>query len=173
MLWIAVGVMLGFGAAELPALARMSSHGTGVLGFEFAASPARLREIMGRWGSAGRAGARQHVLLDLGFICGYGVLLLGMCGRLSEGFRRRGRARAAGVAALLAWGALIAAATNALQKAFLWLEIHGHIEQPLPSIAAACAGITFTLALSAVAFASFGALWLYRQPAAHAVGEPL
>ena len=167
LLWLAVVVMLGFGAAELPALARMSSHGTGVLGFEFAGSTDRMREILTRWGSAGGvAGAREHVFIDLGFILGYGVLLVGACGRLYGSFKDRGRMRTAAIAALLAWGALIAAAVNVLQKLFLWLEIHDHVAQPLPALAAACGAITFTLAMSAALFAVLGTLALRRLPAA-------
>jgi hypothetical protein len=145
--------MLPFGVAELPALARMSGHGTGVLGFEFAGSTDRVREILARWGSPGIAGARDHIIIDLGFIAGYGVLLVGACGRLATRFERRGWTRAALVAALLAWAALIAAAVNALQKVILWLEIHGHTVQPLPALALAFGALTFTFAIPAVLFA--------------------
>src|ERR1700676_2752118 len=74
LLWLGAALLLAFGAAELPALARMSAHGTGVLGFEFAESTRRMREILARWGSPGLAGAREHVFIDLGFIVGYGLL---------------------------------------------------------------------------------------------------
>lgn len=162
--------MLVFGAAELPALARMSSHDTGVLGFEFAASTHRMHEILARWGPAGHAAAQQHVFIDLGFILGYGLLLIGLCGRLAEQLQHEGHPRAATVAALLAWGALIAAVANALQKIVLWLELHGHIAQPLPALAAACGTITFTLAISAALFASVGTIAMRRSLAA-AVSE--
>ncbi len=154
--------MLAFGAAELPALARMSSHGTGVLGFEFAGSTHRMQEILTRWGSAGRTAAQWHVFIDLGFILGYGLLLIGLCGRLAERFEREGHSRAASVAALLAWGALIAAIVNALQKIILWLELHGHIAQPLPTLAAVGGTITFTFAISAALFAAVGTIAMRR-----------
>lgn len=169
LLWLAAIVMLAFGAAELPALARMSSHGTGVLGFEFAGDTDRMREILALWGSTGLSGARQHVIIDLGFILGYGVLLVGGCGRLSRRFEARGHMRAATIAALLAWGALIAAVVNVIEKLLLWLEIHGHIAQPLPALAAACGAITFTLALSAALFTVLGTIMLRRLPAATAL----
>jgi hypothetical protein len=168
LLWVAVGVMLAFGAAELPALGRMSSHGTGVLGLEFAGSTGRLREILSRWGSAGVAAARDHVLIDVGFIVGYGVLLVGVCGRLTRDFARRGRGRAAALAALLAWAALSAAAVNLVQKVLLWIELHGHTAQPLPALVAACATITFGLAVPAALFALLGGIALHRSPAANA-----
>lgn len=38
LIWLAAVVMLAFGAAELPALARMGSHGAGVVAFGFASS---------------------------------------------------------------------------------------------------------------------------------------
>jgi hypothetical protein len=165
LLWLAGIVMLVFGAAELPALATMSSHGTGVLGFEFACSTHRMHEILIRWGAAGHAAAQDHVFLDLGFILGYGLLLIGLCGRLAGRLQREGHSRAARVAALLAWGALIAAVANALQKIVLWLELHGHIAQPLPVLAAVCGTITLTLAISAALFAIVGTIVVRRSPA--------
>jgi hypothetical protein len=165
LLWLAGIVMLVFGAAELSALARMSSHGTGVLGFEFAASTHRMYEILTRWGSAGHAAAQDHVFLDVGFILGYGLLLIGLCGRLAGRIEREGRPRAARAAALLAWGALIAAVANAPQKIVLWLELHGHIAQPLPVLAAVCGTITFALAVSAALFAIVGMIAPRRSPA--------
>ncbi|HWY19386.1 MAG TPA: hypothetical protein VNY27_11830 [Solirubrobacteraceae bacterium] len=165
LLWLAGIAMLAFGAAELPALARMSAHGTGVVGFEFAASTHRMHEILTRWGPTGHAAARQHVFIDLGFILGYGLLLIGLCARLAGRLQREGHPRAARAAALLAWGALIAAVANALQKMVLWLELHGHIAQPLPVLAAVCATITFTLAISAALFAIGGMIALRRLPA--------
>jgi hypothetical protein len=124
-----------------------------------------MHEILTRWGSAGLAGAREHVLIDLGFILGYGLLLVGACARLVERFERQGHTSAAVVAALLAWAALTAAAVNALQKVLLWLEIHGHIAQPLPGLAAACGAITFVLATSAALFAAFGVIAIRRSSA--------
>lgn len=158
LLWLSAIAMLAFGVAELPALAKMSEHGTGVLGFEFAATTDRMREILARWGSTGHAGAQQHVLIDLGFIFGYGLLLVGLCGRLAEQLGHRGHPRAATLAALLAWGALIAATANVLQKVVLWLELHGHIAQPLPALAAACGAVTFMLGIGAALFALTGAI---------------
>jgi hypothetical protein len=173
LLWLGAGLMLVFGVAELPALARMSAHGTGVLGFEFAGSTHRMREILASWGSAGRGGAREHVFIDLGFIVGYALLLVGACGPLAGRFDRQGHPRAAAVAALLAWAALTAATINALQKVLLWLEIHGHIAQPLPALAAVCGAITFALATSAALFAAFGAIATRRLSAsATSLGQP-
>ena len=160
--------MLVFGAAELPALARMSAHGAGVLGFEFAASTGRMHEILIRWGPAGRAAAREHVFIDLGFILGYGLLLIGSCARLAGRMQRGGYPRGAMVAALLAWGALVAAIANALQKIVLWLELHGHIAQPLPTFAAVGGAITFALAIPAALFAILAAIAMRRSPVATA-----
>ncbi|HEY1688868.1 MAG TPA: hypothetical protein VGF95_08390 [Solirubrobacteraceae bacterium] len=166
---IAAG-MLAFGAAELPALASMSAHGTSVLGFELAGSTSRLRTILTRWGDPGRSAAERHVLLDLGFIVGYGLLLAGICTRLAGSLRARGRDRLATVAALLAWAALLAAIANLVQKLLLWLELHGHTAQPLPAIAMACDIVTFGLALPAALFAATVAIMQGR--ASRHVSEP-
>jgi len=164
LLWVCAVGMLAFGAAELPALGKMSEHGTGVLGFEFAATTDRLREILTRWGSAGHTAAQQHVFIDLGFILGYGLLLIGLCGRLSARLRHQGHPRAATLAALLAWSALVAAAANALQKVVLWFELHGHATQPLPVLAAVCGALTFILGISAAVFAVAGGIAVQRMP---------
>jgi len=164
LLWVCAGGMLVFGAAELPALGKMSEHGTGVLGFEFAATTDRLREILVRWGSVGHAAAQQHVFIDLGFILGYGLLLIGSCARLSERLRRRRHPRSATLAALMAWGALVAAVANALQKVVLWLELHGHITQPLPSLAVVGGALTFILGISSALFAVAGGIAVRHMP---------
>ena len=133
-----------------------------MLGFEFAATTDRLREILTRWGPAGHTAAQQHVLIDLGFILGYGLLLIGLCGRLSEQLRHQEHRRAATLATLLAWGVLIAAVANALQKVVMWLELHGHVAQPLPALAAACGTLTFMLGISAALFALAGWITVRR-----------
>jgi hypothetical protein len=51
--------MLASGVAELPALGKMSEHGTGVLGFEFAATTDRLRSTLSDWGAPGRTAAKR------------------------------------------------------------------------------------------------------------------
>jgi hypothetical protein len=111
--------MLLFGLAELPALLIMSAHGTDVLGFEQAGSAHRLKEILLGWGASGRGAAEAHVVIDLGFIACYGLLLAGICGRLSSRYRDSGHTRVAHLAGVLAWVALIAAAVNVLQKLVL------------------------------------------------------
>jgi hypothetical protein len=151
LLWLAAVVMLGFGVAELPALASMSAHGTGVLGFEFAGSTHRLRGILMRWGATGRNAAHDHVLIDLGFIVGYGALLFGACRKLS-GRLSSDRPRLARIATWLAWGALSAAFLNGAQKVILWSELHGHTAQPLPLLAALCGGVTLACASTAAVF---------------------
>lgn len=166
LLWgCAVGVLV-FGVAELPALARMSSHGASVLGFELAGSTQRLREILGQWGATGRGAAGEHVLIDLGFIACYGALLFGACSRLASRFEERRQPRAATVAAVMTWAGLTAAAINLAQKILLWLELHGHLAQPLPGLAAVCGVLTIVLGLSAALFALGGALALRRSPTA-------
>jgi hypothetical protein len=163
LLWLLGLGLLAFGAAELPALATMSSHGTGVLGFELAGNTHRLQEILSRWGPSGRGAAHEHVLIDLGFIACYGLLLAGVCGRLVISFELVKHRRAATIACLLAWAALLAATVNTLQKGVLWLELQGHTAQPLPAIAAMCNVVTNTLAASAALFAIGGAIAIRRM----------
>jgi len=157
-LWLfALGMVL-FGLAELPALVIMSAHGTGVLGFERAGTTRRLNEILSVWGTPGRGAAEAHVFIDLGFIACYGLLLTGMCVRFGRLYQRSGHPRVAQIATAFAWATLTAAIVNMLQKIILWLELHGHTEQPLPALASLCAAITSLLAIAVVLFAIFAAL---------------
>jgi hypothetical protein len=155
----ALGVVISVGA-ELPALTRMGAHGTNVFGLEFAGSPNRLAQIVAGWGSAGLHAAREHVLLDLGFIASYALLLAGSCGRVARRLTALHHTRAAAAAALLAWGGLLAAAINVLQKVLLWRELHGQISQPAPAIVALCSALTLALGLSAATFAAGAAILL-------------
>ncbi len=151
-LWLLALGMVLFGLAELPALITMGAHGTGVLGFERAGTTHRLDEIMSTWGPHGRAAAEAHVFLDLGFIVCYGLLLTGMCIRLRRLYQQSDHLRVAQIATAFAWAALTAATANVLQKVVLWLELHGHTAQPLPTIASLCAAITSLLAIAVVLF---------------------
>lgn len=157
-LWLLGLAMVLFGLAELPALVTMSAHGTGVLGFERAGTTQRLDEILSVWGPHGRGAAEVHVFIDLGFIACYGLLLAGMCVRLRLLYQRSGHPRVAQIATAFAWGALIAATVNILQKLILWLELHGHTAQPLPMLASLCAAVTSLLAITVVLFAVIAAL---------------
>jgi hypothetical protein len=94
--------------------------------------------------------------------------LLWLAGR----FERQGHPRAAAVAAWLASGVLVAALVNALQKTVLYLEVHGHIAQPLPALAAVCGAIAITLAISAALFAIAGMIAVRRsRPTTAQVGH--
>jgi hypothetical protein len=159
--------MLGFGAAELPALATMSAHGTSVLGFELAGSMGRLHAILARWGAQGRAAAEQHVLLDSGFIVCYGLLLMGICARLASSLSTAGRRRLPVVATLLGWGALVAATANLAQKVILWIELHQQATALLPALAAACDIAIFALVVPAVLFAAAATVLIRRERSGH------
>jgi hypothetical protein len=166
-LWLLAIGMLGFGAAELPALATMSAHGTSVLGFELAGSMARLHAILARWGAQGRAAAEQHVLLDSGFIVCYGLLLMGICARLASSLSAAGRRSLPVVATLLGWGALVAATANLAQKVILWIELHQQATAPLPALAAACDTAIFALVVPAVLFAAVAAVLMRCERSGH------
>jgi hypothetical protein len=175
LLLLSGACMLAFGAAELPALARMGARGADILDFEFAASTHRVNQILIRWGPLGRSSAREHGFLDVGFIVGYGLLIVGGCGRLAARYGRMGDKRGAAIAVLLAWAALVGAAANACQKIILWFELHGHTGQPLPTLAAGCAVTTFVLGGTAALFGIGGAIRTrsLRRRFAQTAGGPI
>jgi hypothetical protein len=147
-LWIlGTGLFLGFGIAQLGALGEMSDHGTGVLAWEFVGTPAKAREILAGWGDAGQDAARLQLLLDYGYLLGYG-LLLWLAGT-AVGSRR------------LAIIGVAGACFDALENAALLLVLDGHTGQPWPLIATTAASAKF--ACIAVALVGIATQWLRRR----------
>jgi hypothetical protein len=104
-------------------------------------------------------------LIDYAYLVAYGLFLAGACVAVAERAARTGRARLAALGPVLAWGALGAAACDAVENAMLLLIVGGHTAQPWPAIAFACATVKFTLAASASLYALGGWLATLRRPA--------
>jgi hypothetical protein len=156
VLWVLAAVTLVFGLAQTPALGTMSDRGTGILGFELAGSSDRADEIVTEWGPKGRSAARQSLVLDYGYLVGYGLLIAGACVVVGERAARLGRRRLAAAAPVLAWAALAAAACDALENVNLLIVAGQHTAQPWPGLAFAFACGKFALVNVALLFALIG-----------------
>jgi hypothetical protein len=156
VLWALAGVTLVFGLAQVPELGTMSDRGTGIIGFELAGSSHRAEEIVDEWGSKGRDAARASLLLDYGYLIGYGLLIAGACVVVGERAARLGRRRTAAAAPILAWAALGAAACDALENVNLLIVAGQHTAQPWPGLAFAYACGKFGLLNLALLFALVG-----------------
>ena len=149
-LWIlGLALFAGFGVAQLGALDTMSDRGTGVLAFEFVATSERAEEIVAGWGDEGRDAARAHLLLDYGYLAGYGLLL--WLGATWAGARR------------LALLGPIAAICDALENAALLAVAGGTTAQPWPLLGTAFATLKF--AAISVCLLAIAALRLRRRRA--------
>jgi hypothetical protein len=166
-----MAVTLLSGAAMLPAMAAMSSHGASLFAFENAGAVGRSQGIVNEWGSAGKAAMWWQLGLDLPFLIGYGLFLAGACSAVARRARQAGRTRLERVAALVAWFGPLAAACDFLQNVSLAFVLSGHVVQPWPRISAVAGPVTTTLILTSAAFALAGALATHspgsdsRQPA--------
>ena len=168
-LWVLAAVTLAFGVAQLPELGTMDDRGAGIIAFELAGSSGRAHEIVTEWGSSGRSAAQLSLVLDYGYLLGYGLFLAGACTAVAERFRRLGAARLASLGILLAWGALVAAGSDALENVNLLVVADGHTSQPWPGLALGFASLKFALLIPASLYALLG--WIAtairgRAPAA-------
>jgi hypothetical protein len=156
---------IALGVAALPSLGEMEDNGVGIIEFEFTGTADKATEHYEDLGSDGRSAARTSLLIDYPYLIAYGLFLSGACVAVADRARRAGRSGLAALGPLLAWGALAAAACDAVENAALLLILDGHTGQPWPAIAFAFATVKFILALAASLYALGGWLVTIRQPA--------
>jgi hypothetical protein len=131
----------------------------GIVTFEFAGSVAEAQRIMAAWGLAGVAAAWTQTWLDFLYLATYGLCLslasglaIGPWVRRGAGFGRLGVA--------LSWGALAAAAFDAVENVALLLLLNGAASDAAAGVAWAAAGVKFALILATLVYALLGAaLW--------------
>lgn len=156
---------IALGVAALPSLGDMEDHGVGIIEFEFTGTADTAAEHYEDLGSDGRSAARTSLLIDYPYLIAYGLFLAGACVAVADRARRAGRVRLAALGPPLAWGALGAAACDAVENAALLLILDGHTGQPWPGIAFGFATVKFALAVSASLYALGGWLATLRHPA--------
>jgi hypothetical protein len=136
----------------------MEDHGVGILELEFTGTADKAAEHYEELGSEGRSAARTSLFLDYPYLIAYGLFLAGACVAVADRARRIGWERFAALGVPLAWGALAAAACDAVENAMLLVILAGHTGQPWPGLAFAFAAVKFALAASASVYALGG--WL-------------
>jgi hypothetical protein len=154
-----------FGVAALPSIGTMQDNGVGIIELEFTGTADKAAEHHDDLGADGRDAARTSLYIDYAYLVAYGLFLAGACVAVADRAARAGRARLAALGPVLAWGALGAAACDAVENAMLLLIVGGHASQPWPAIAFACAAVKFALAASASLYALGGWLATLRRPA--------
>jgi hypothetical protein len=165
-LWSLAALTLLCGAAMLPAMRTMASHGASLITFESAGSVSRSQEIVTEWGSSGKAAMWWQLALDTPFLIGYGLFLAGACAAVARRACATGRPRLERTAMVMVWLGPIAAAADLAQNVSLALVLTGHMAQPWPRISAIAGSTTTTLAIATALFALAGAFATRRRTGA-------
>lgn len=149
---------LVFGALQLPSLGDMSDRHVGIVELELARTGAKAAQQYHDLGSAGRDAARTSLYLDYPYLVLYGLFFAAACLVVAARAAERGMGRLARIGRLLAVGALIGAACDAVENAALLRVLAGHTDQPWPGIAFGFAAAKFALTIAAALFALVGYL---------------
>ena len=155
-LWLLAIATVALGVAALPSLGTMEDHGVGIIELEFTGTAAKAEQHYADLGPDGRSAARTSLLLDYADLVAYGLFLAGACAAVAARADRAGRPRLAALGAPLAWGALGAAACDAIENGMLLLILGGHTDQPWPALAFGFASVKFALAAAASLYAIGG-----------------
>lgn len=134
----------------------MEDHGVGIIELEFTGTAAKAEQHYEDLGPDGRSAARTSLLLDYPYLVAYGLFLAGACVAVADRARAAGRPRLAALGTPVAWGALGAAASDAIENAMLLLILGGHTDQPWPALAFGFAAVKFALVAIALLYAVVG-----------------
>jgi hypothetical protein len=154
---------LAVGALALPALDDMGD--VGIVEFELSRTSEQASEYYGELGESGRDAAQESLYLDYPFLILYGLLYAAACLVVAARAAERGMSSLARLGRPLAWGALAAAACDAIENVALLRILDGHTDQPWPGIAFSFATAKFVLSAAAVLYAVVGFLLTLRRPA--------
>ena len=139
--------------------------GPSILAFEFAATKARVSQILAEWGSSGRRAARIGLIVDYAYMVSYGgfFLLAGLATR--DLAIQRGWRRLAVAGAIVPFFAVAAACFDAVENVFLLIALGGTGGNAVPLIATACSGIKWVLITLAIIYTICGTIgWFRRTP---------
>ena len=136
--WIALGII----ESGLP------SGTPGIVEFEFVRNGDRATRFLAEWGADGRDTVRLSLIVDYGFMVGYGafVTLAGLANR--DFGREHGRRALASAGRVVPWFAAAAAVFDAGENAFLLLTVGGDGGSAAPVLATVCASIKWVLIVS-------------------------
>lgn len=137
------------------------SGGPSILSLEFAGSLDRVNEIAAEWGQDGLRYARLSLWIDFAFMASYGAFFALAGNATRELAGRRGLRRLAALGAFAPACAVGAALFDAIENTLWLLALGGHIGDPAPAIATACAIVKFVLIALAILYALAGFIaWL-------------
>jgi hypothetical protein len=153
---------LAVGALQLPSLGTMSDRHVGIVSFELARTSEKAARYHRQLGGEGRDAARTSLYLDYPYLALYGLFFAAACLVVAQRAAERARPGLARLGRLLALGALVAAACDAVENAALLRVLAGHTGQPWPGVAFGFASAKFVLTIAAALFAILGFLVTWR-----------
>ena len=157
---VALNVVLGGIDRQL-----QDKSGAGIVAFELAANFTRSFEILDGWSSAGLLDdAKRSIVTDYPFLVLYATSLGVAAAGLSRRLSARNRDRWASWGPLVVWAALLAGAADAIENAFLWLQITGGARGRYAFPAFAFATTKFVLLVVVVLYLVVGGVLSLRRP---------
>lgn len=167
-LWTLGIATLALGAVELLYDGRMQdAGGHGIVAFEVAFTSGKAQEILVAWGAKGHDAAVASLWFDFLYLTAYGLFLWLAIRAVGDGLRVRGRERLATPAAAISLLPLVAAAADAVEDAFLLLQLGGRAATIGPPLAGAFATLKFACLAVAIVYLLAGliAMGLTRRGA--------
>jgi hypothetical protein len=145
-----------FGALQLPSLGDMGDRHVGIVELELSRTSDTAAQHYRELGEAGRDAARTSLYLDYPYLIFYGLFLAAACTVVAARGSERGMTRLPRLGRLLAVGALVGAACDAVENGALLRVLAEHTDQPWPGIAFGFAVGKFALTIAAALFAILG-----------------
>lgn len=141
-----------------------ATGGPSILGLEFAGSLGAVEEIQAEWGGHGEYLARLSLWVDFGFMASYGAFFALVGVAVREFAAGRGLRKLAAVGVVAPACAVGAALFDVAENTLWLLVLGGHLGEPAPVIATACASVKFLLIAVAIVYALAGFLaWILRR----------
>jgi hypothetical protein len=120
-----------------------------------------VREIEAEWGGHGEYLARLSLWIDFAFMASYGAFFALADVAVRDFAASRGLRRLAAVGAVAPACAIAAALFDVVENTLWLLVLGGHLGEPAPPIATACASLKFLLIAVAILYSLAGLLaWL-------------
>jgi phosphoglycerol transferase MdoB-like AlkP superfamily enzyme len=143
-LWILGIAMVSLLAVEVAYDRQMQDAGShGIIAFELAFTSGKAQEIMRAWGSDGHDAAVASLWFDYAYLVAYGLFSWLAIRALGDALARRGLERLAQPAFAISLLPLVGAACDALEDAFLLLQLGGHARSIGPPLAGSFATVKF------------------------------
>lgn len=134
----------------------MGARGHTIVALELAGTTERVDAVLAAWGDDGRRAATTQTWMDMGWLTLYATSLAAGTAAAADLARRHEWRRAALVADLAGWAAVVGAACDAVENAAMLAELRGR-RGGLPALSRRAARLKFALVVPAAGVGLLGA----------------